>query len=97
MSQNSDVMGRCLGAALIVCGVLSFAGTVAIPIHWDGFAACVETIMRADPSAGQVAIADLFGIEPKTWQLVDTIMLPAELAFATLVTLLFGFLCWRQS
>ena len=66
MSQNR----RCLGAALIVCGVLSFAGTVAI--HWGGFAAYVESIMRADPRAGQVAIADLFGIEPKTWQLVDT-------------------------
>jgi hypothetical protein len=85
-----DVMPRLLGVLLIVCGVLAAGCLLAIDFHWGGFAAYVEMHMRAGPRPEQLAIADLFGIKPPTWQLVDAWALPVQLGLITLTSPLFG-------
>jgi hypothetical protein len=83
---------RWLSAVLIGCGLLSFACLVAIYIHYGGFSAYVETFMRAaPPHAGQVALADLFGVAPVSVQRWDLISLPIVLVIATVTESLFGF------
>jgi hypothetical protein len=85
-----DVMPRLLGFALLGVGMLAAACLLATYIHFGGFAAYAEIRMRAGPTAEQLALADLFGIEPQTWQLVDAWALPVQLGLITLTSPLFG-------